>query len=32
MEVGNSTEVANFKSFLHLRYENTQLLFYDRAL
>ena len=27
MEVGNITEAATFKSFLHLNYKNTQLLF-----
>ena len=27
MEVGNTTKAATFKSFLHLSYENTQLLF-----
>ena len=27
MEVGNITKVATFKSFLHLSYKNTQLLF-----
>ena len=29
MEVGNVTKAATFKSFLHLSYKNTQLLFYD---
>ena len=27
MEVGNITKAATFKSFLHLSYKNTQLLF-----
>ena len=27
MELGNITKAANFKSFLHLGYKNTQLLF-----
>ena len=27
MEVENITKAANFKSFLHLGYKNTQLLF-----
>ena len=27
MEVKNITKAANFKSFLHLGYKNTQLLF-----
>ena len=27
MEVGNITKTATFKSFLHLIYENSQLLF-----
>ena len=27
MELGNVTKAANFKSFLHLGYKNTQLLF-----
>ena len=27
MEVGNITKAANFKSFLHLNYKNTQLQF-----
>ena len=29
MEAGNITKAATFKSFLHLSYTNTQLLFYD---
>ena len=32
MEVGNITKAATFKSILHLRYKNTQLLFVDSAL
>ena len=28
MEVGNTTKAAIFKSFLHLSYKNTQLLFF----
>ena len=32
MEVGNTITVATFKSFLHLSYENTQLLFFMTAL
>ena len=31
MEVGNITKAATFKSFLHLSYKNTQLLFCDSA-
>ena len=27
MEVGNITKAGTFKSFLHLSYKNTQLLF-----
>ena len=32
MEVGNITEVAIFKSFLHLSYKNTQLFFFVTVL
>ena len=28
MKVGNITKAATFKSFLHLSYKNTQLLFF----
>ena len=28
MEVGNITKAATFKSFFHLSYKNTQLLFF----
>ena len=31
MEVENVTKAASFKNFLHLSYENAQLLFYDSA-
>ena len=31
MEIGNIKKAATFKSFLHLSYKNTQLLFCDRA-
>ena len=32
MDVGiNITNAATFKSFLHLSYKNTQLLFFDSA-
>ena len=29
MEAGNITEDAAFKSFLHLSYKNTQILFFE---
>ena len=32
MEVGNITKAATFKSFLHLSYKNTQLLFFVTVL
>ena len=32
MEVGNITKAASFKSFLHLSYKNTQLLFFVTVL
>ena len=28
MEVGNTTKAATFKSFLHLTYKNTKLLYF----
>ena len=28
MKIGNFTEAATFKSFLHQSYENTQLFFF----
>ena len=31
MKVENVTKVATFNSYLHLSYNNTQLLFYDSA-
>ena len=31
LEVGNITKAANFKSFLHQSYKNTQLFFYDSS-
>ena len=31
MEVGNITKASTFKSFPHLSYKNTQLLFCDSA-
>ena len=32
MEVGNITKTATFKSFLHVSYKNTQLLFFVTVL
>ena len=32
MEVGNITKAAAFKSFLHLSYKNTQILFFVTVL
>ena len=32
MEVGNITKAATFKSFFHLSYKNTQLLFFVTVL
>ena len=32
MEVGNVTEAATFKSFLHLSYKNTKLLCFVTVL
>ena len=32
MEVGNITKVAAFKSFFHLSYTNTQILFFVTVL
>ena len=32
MEVGNITKASTFKSFNHLNYKNTQLLFFATGL
>ena len=32
MEVGNITKATTFKSFLHLSYKNTQLIFFVTVL